>query len=229
MRHSCSLFIVVYTATSQRESGGWNSPWWGHPTWSVCLGVHGDDRFRRQEHLGWKRWPEMFIHPYSHLHPRQQHYRISLCRHTYMKVIHSTLIHILFISWNLLRLHTANYSRVGSFLTKYGTNLNKVANEGKLDPVIGRQEEIERYATYPICTLFPASHMPLYESWYENGFRALRAIQILGKRTKNNPILIGEPGVGMQAIVHYELFPLLSPSLSYWNWNRQDCDCGRYC
>lgn len=67
--------------------------------------------------------------------------------------------------------YEANYSRVGSFLTKYGTNLNKVANEGKLDPVIGRQEEIER------------------------------AIQILGKRTKNNPILIGEPGVGKTAIV----------------------------
>ena len=34
-------------------------------------------------------------------------------------------------------------------MTKYGTNLNKVANEGKLDPVIGRQEEIERYIVNP--------------------------------------------------------------------------------
>ena len=138
-------------------------------------------------------------------------------------------LYILFISCKLLRSYTANYSRVGSFLTKYGTNLNKVANEGKLDPVIGRQEEIERYATYSIRTQFSASYMQLYESWYENGFRALRAIQILGKRTKNNPILIGEPGVGMQTTVDYELLSLLSPSLSYWNWNRQDCDCGRYC
>jgi ATP-dependent Clp protease ATP-binding subunit ClpB len=47
----------------------------------------------------------------------------------------------------------------------------QVAAEGKLDPVVGREEEITR------------------------------AIQILGKRTKNNPILIGEPGVGKTAIV----------------------------
>lgn len=55
-------------------------------------------------------------------------------------------------------------------LDEFGTNLTKLAQEGKLDPVVGRQPEIER------------------------------AIQILGRRTKNNPVLIGEPGVGKTAI-----------------------------
>lgn len=56
-------------------------------------------------------------------------------------------------------------------LEKYGRDLVKLAKEGKLDPVIGRDEEIRR------------------------------AIQILSRRTKNNPILIGEAGVGKTAIV----------------------------
>ena len=55
-------------------------------------------------------------------------------------------------------------------LDEFGTNLTQLAAEGKLDPVVGRQKEIER------------------------------AIQILGRRTKNNPVLIGEPGVGKTAI-----------------------------
>ena len=55
-------------------------------------------------------------------------------------------------------------------LNKYATDLTKAASEGKLDPVIGRDEEIRR------------------------------AIQVLSRRTKNNPILIGEPGVGKTAI-----------------------------
>ncbi|RME88969.1 MAG: ATP-dependent chaperone ClpB [Candidatus Hydrogenedentota bacterium] len=56
-------------------------------------------------------------------------------------------------------------------LNKYGRNLNELAKQGKLDPVIGRDEEIRR------------------------------VIQILSRRTKNNPIIIGEPGVGKTAIV----------------------------
>ncbi|KAL7533412.1 hypothetical protein ACHAXR_005216 [Thalassiosira sp. AJA248-18] len=56
-------------------------------------------------------------------------------------------------------------------LEKYGVDLVKAANEGKLDPVIGRDEEIRR------------------------------TIQILCRRTKNNPCLVGEPGVGKTAIV----------------------------
>ncbi|MFS8000739.1 putative ClpA/B family, UVR domain, AAA+ ATPase domain, ATPase, AAA-type, core, Clp ATPase [Helianthus anomalus] len=55
-------------------------------------------------------------------------------------------------------------------LEEYGTNLTKLAEEGKLDPVVGRQPQIERVT------------------------------QILGRRTKNNPCLIGEPGVGKTAI-----------------------------
>ncbi|HET8753288.1 MAG TPA: ATP-dependent chaperone ClpB [Salinimicrobium sp.] len=55
-------------------------------------------------------------------------------------------------------------------LNKYANNLNKLAEEGKLDPVIGRDEEIRR------------------------------VLQILSRRTKNNPMLVGEPGVGKTAI-----------------------------
>jgi ATP-dependent Clp protease ATP-binding subunit ClpB len=61
--------------------------------------------------------------------------------------------------------------KLGSFLTKYGTNLTKLAADGKLDPVLGREDEIER------------------------------SIQVLSRRRKNNPCLIGEPGVGKTAIV----------------------------
>ena len=55
-------------------------------------------------------------------------------------------------------------------LDEFGSNLTQLAGEGKLDPVVGRQSEIDR------------------------------VIQILGRRTKNNPVLIGEPGVGKTAI-----------------------------
>ncbi|NBQ18776.1 MAG: ATP-dependent Clp protease ATP-binding subunit [Synechococcaceae bacterium WB5_2B_268] len=57
-----------------------------------------------------------------------------------------------------------------STLDEFGSNLTQLASDGKLDPVVGRQNEIER------------------------------VIQILGRRTKNNPVLIGEPGVGKTAI-----------------------------
>ena len=56
------------------------------------------------------------------------------------------------------------------FLSKYAVDLNEAASKGKLDPVIGRDEEIRR------------------------------VLQILSRRTKNNPILVGEPGVGKTAI-----------------------------
>jgi ATP-dependent Clp protease ATP-binding subunit ClpB len=56
-------------------------------------------------------------------------------------------------------------------LERYGKDLTKMAREGKLDPVIGRDEEIRR------------------------------VVQVLGRRTKNNPVLIGDPGVGKTAIV----------------------------
>ena len=56
-------------------------------------------------------------------------------------------------------------------LEKYGTDLTALAREGKLDPVVGREQEIERI------------------------------MQVLSRRTKNNPVLIGEPGVGKTAVV----------------------------
>ena len=56
-------------------------------------------------------------------------------------------------------------------LDQFGRNLTKLAQDGKLDPVVGRQKEIER------------------------------VMQILSRRTKNNPVLIGEPGVGKTAVV----------------------------
>src|SRR6188472_2146920 len=59
----------------------------------------------------------------------------------------------------------------GEALAKYGTDLTEAAREGRLDPVIGRDDEIRR------------------------------VVQVLSRRTKNNPVLIGEPGVGKTAVV----------------------------
>ena len=62
-------------------------------------------------------------------------------------------------------------SKSSKLLDQFGRNLTKQSQEGKLDPVVGRQTEIERL------------------------------MQILSRRTKNNPVLIGEPGVGKTAVV----------------------------
>src|SRR5712672_1048872 len=69
------------------------------------------------------------------------------------------------------RVTSQNPEATFAALEKYGRELTKLAREGKLDPVIGRDEEIRR------------------------------TIQVLSRRTKNNPVLIGEPGVGKTAIV----------------------------
>ncbi len=69
------------------------------------------------------------------------------------------------------RVTTDNPEDTYEALAKYGRDLVQAARDGKLDPVIGRDDEI------------------------------LRAIRILSRRTKNNPVLIGEPGVGKTAIV----------------------------
>jgi ATP-dependent Clp protease ATP-binding subunit ClpB len=66
--------------------------------------------------------------------------------------------------------NTSGAENTYNSLDKYAKNLNKMAEEGKLDPVIGRGDEIRR------------------------------VLQILSRRTKNNPILVGEPGVGKTAI-----------------------------
>src|SRR3954447_3549090 len=69
------------------------------------------------------------------------------------------------------RVTTQNPEATYEALERYGRDLTKLAAAGKLDPVIGRDEEIRR------------------------------VIQVLSRRTKNNPVLIGEPGVGKTAIV----------------------------
>lgn len=66
--------------------------------------------------------------------------------------------------------HSANPEEAYEALSKYGRDLTELAEAGKLDPVIGRDEEIRR------------------------------VVQVLSRRTKNNPVLIGEPGVGKTAI-----------------------------
>ncbi|PKH51864.1 ATP-dependent chaperone ClpB [Tenacibaculum sp. Bg11-29] len=68
------------------------------------------------------------------------------------------------------RVTSQNAEETYNSLNKYANNLNKLAQDGKLDPVIGRDEEIRRL------------------------------LQILSRRTKNNPILVGEPGTGKTAI-----------------------------
>src|SRR5690606_39245471 len=68
------------------------------------------------------------------------------------------------------RVTSENAEETYNSLNKYAKNLTELAHEGKLDPVIGRDDEIRR------------------------------VLQILSRRTKNNPILIGEPGVGKTAI-----------------------------
>ncbi|HKI99172.1 MAG TPA: ATP-dependent chaperone ClpB [bacterium] len=69
------------------------------------------------------------------------------------------------------RITTPNPEETFEALEKYGRDLTRMASDGKLDPVIGRDEEIRR------------------------------VVQVLSRRTKNNPVLIGEPGVGKTAIV----------------------------
>src|SRR5476651_332988 len=66
---------------------------------------------------------------------------------------------------------TSEKGKSSKLLDQFGRNFTKLASEGKLDPVVGRQTEIERI------------------------------MQILSRRTKNNPVLIGEPGVGKTAVV----------------------------
>jgi len=73
--------------------------------------------------------------------------------------------------WNDPRVKTASYPVLTPILDEYSRDLTALAKAGKLDPVIGRKKEIDR------------------------------ALRILARRTKNNPVLVGEPGVGKTAIV----------------------------
>jgi ATP-dependent Clp protease ATP-binding subunit ClpB len=78
-------------------------------------------------------------------------------------------------------------------LNKYGRDLTQYARDGKLDPVIGRDDEIRR------------------------------TIQILSRRTKNNPVLIGEPGVGKTAIAEGAVFEGSATDFPRYGF----ADCGR--
>ena len=76
------------------------------------------------------------------------------------------------------------------FLSEYGRDLTALAIEGTFDPLIGREKELERI------------------------------VEILSRRTKNNPILLGEPGVGKTAIVEGLAQRIVSGSLSRCPWRR---------
>lgn len=78
----------------------------------------------------------------------------------------------------------AKAAKEGDFLNEFGYDLTKAAAEGKLDPVVGRDMEISR------------------------------VIEILGRRKKNNPMLIGEPGVGKSAIVEGIALKIASGEIS---------------
>ncbi|MBE0295741.1 ATP-dependent Clp protease ATP-binding subunit, partial [Streptococcus agalactiae] len=69
------------------------------------------------------------------------------------------------------RNQTATPSQAKGILEEFGINVTEIARHGDIDPVIGRDSEI------------------------------IRVIEILNRRTKNNPVLIGEPGVGKTAVV----------------------------
>jgi len=74
------------------------------------------------------------------------------------------------LSETTVALDSSRTRKKTSTLDEFGTNLTQLAAQGRVDPVVGRQKEVERM------------------------------IQILGRRTKNNPVLIGEPGVGKTAL-----------------------------
>ncbi|MEM7202361.1 MAG: ATP-dependent chaperone ClpB [Planctomycetota bacterium] len=86
------------------------------------------------------------------------------------EISHDRLLHALKEVRGSQRVQSANPEATYEALDRYGQDLVRAAREGKLDPVIGRDEEIRR------------------------------VIRILSRKTKNNPVLIGEPGVGKTAI-----------------------------
>ena len=77
------------------------------------------------------------------------------------------------------------------FLDNFGKDLTKIASEGKLDPIIGREEEVDQ------------------------------VIQILNKRKKNNPILVGSPGTGKTAIVEGLAIRIFKKQVDRWLFNKR--------
>ena len=102
--------------------------------------------------------------------------RILLDLDVELPKLYNEIVHVINEAEDVSRESKSNDKQNGSFnstptLNQFGEDLTKKAKDGKLDPVVGRSKEIER------------------------------VIQILSRRTKNNPCLIGEPGVGKTAIV----------------------------
>ena len=102
--------------------------------------------------------------------------RILLDLDVELPKLYNEIVHVINEAEDVSKESKLNDKQTGSFnstptLNQFGEDLTKKAKEGKLDPVVGRSKEIER------------------------------VIQILSRRTKNNPCLIGEPGVGKTAIV----------------------------
>lgn len=92
-------------------------------------------------------------------------------------------IHVRVLDYNAENRPQENAS--AQMLEKFGTNLTRLAREGRIDPVVGREQEIER------------------------------VVQILSRRKKNNPILIGEAGVGKSAIVEGLALRIASGDVPY--------------
>ncbi len=114
----------------------------------------------------------------SHKHIGTEHLLLGLLREERCfaaEILHERGLRLSAIREELTRVQSektvSSRSREGSLLTEFSRDLTQEASDGKLDPLIGRDSELER------------------------------VVQILCRRTKNNPVLIGEPGVGKTAIV----------------------------
>ncbi|MGH7961859.1 MAG: Clp protease N-terminal domain-containing protein, partial [Candidatus Binatia bacterium] len=143
-----------------KVSGAGGEPQLGRALREVLVGAHDEiqqfgDQYVSTEHL--------LLALLDHADPRTQE---LLKRHT---ITEDRILQALQSVRGATRVTSQNPEGTYDALGQYGQDLTEQARQGKLDPVIGRDEEIRR------------------------------VIQILSRRTKNNPVLIGEPGVGKTA------------------------------